>query len=473
VTSLSTTVDAVTTSSSFTYDASGNRVSQATGADTVSYDWNAEGKLSGVHGAESNESTNTYDASGNRLVRTDASGTTVYLPGGQEILINGSKVSATRYYSFAGRTVAVRSGTGMAGVSSLVCDPHGSVVASVPNTLWTATSVTRVFSDPFGAVRGGSDAGVPGDHRFLGSVRDTSSGLTLLGARFYDESVGRFISVDPLLDSGEPAQFNAYVYSGNNPVTWSDPTGMSWDSFWGDVAKNGQKFLAAAGKWVDNHKPQIRSLVHFVATNPVMMAITNEKNPIVRTISHYFAGMDKHSDGTITSAAQAPQLLGGYNDVYDKVFDATCHTAPPEKFDFTYGDKNYVVWAWKGDYLNLGAGAEIGFYSQDKDDTDEHWGADQDGYIPKMTMSLRGAGAGGAEIVGFAPDKAQNWVAGWKPSMQKTYPKDLAATMTVDFSNNKGMLKAFEEKWGGDKGPWTIKNGVATLNFRRRKVRIR
>jgi RHS repeat-associated protein len=184
--------------------------------------------LSTTVDAATTKSSFTYDASGNRLVRADASGTTVYLPGGQEILINGSEVSATRYYSFAGRTVAVRSGIGMGGVSSLVCDPHGSVVASVPNTVWTATSVTRVFSDPFGEIRGGSDAGVPGDHRFLGAVRDTGSGLTLLGARYYDERVGQFISVDPLLDSGSPAQFNAYVYSGNNPVTWSDPSGMVW-----------------------------------------------------------------------------------------------------------------------------------------------------------------------------------------------------------------------------------------------------
>jgi RHS repeat-associated protein len=184
--------------------------------------------LSTTVDAATTKSSFTYDASGNRLVRADASGTTVYLPGGQEILINGSEVSATRYYSFAGRTVAVRSGTGMAGVSSLVCDSHGSVVASVPNTVWTATSVKRVFSDPFGAIRGGSDAGVPGDHRFLGAVRDTGSGLTLLGARYYDERVGQFISVDPLLDSGSPAQFNACVYSGNNPVTWSDPSGMVW-----------------------------------------------------------------------------------------------------------------------------------------------------------------------------------------------------------------------------------------------------
>ena len=30
------------------------------------------------------------------------------------------------------------------------------------------------------------------------------------------------------------------------------------------------------------------------------------------------------------------------------------------KFDFTMNGTEYIIWAWKGDYLNLGAGAEIG-----------------------------------------------------------------------------------------------------------------
>lgn len=34
-----------------------------------------------------------------------------------------------------------------------------------------------------------------------------------------------------------------------------------------------------------------------------------------------------------------------------------------QPFDFSYNGENYAVWAWKGDYLNLGAGAELGIYS--------------------------------------------------------------------------------------------------------------
>jgi len=219
------------TATTFSYNNAGNRVSKTSGGVATAYDWDAEGELASVDGAE-----NLYDANGDRLIRTDFNGTTIYLPGGQEVHISDSTVTASRYYSFAGSTVATRTGSGMGAVSSLVSDHHGSAIASISNTLWLATSVTRIFADPFGAVRGNSDAGVPGDHRFLNAVVDSGTNLTLLGARFYDDAVGIFISVDPKLGSGVPAQFNAYVYSGNNPMTWSDPTGLSWNSFWGGVS---------------------------------------------------------------------------------------------------------------------------------------------------------------------------------------------------------------------------------------------
>jgi RHS repeat-associated protein len=205
----------------FEYDDAGNRVTATSGAETNSYDWDVEGEL-----VADDDYEYVYDASGSRIVRSGADGLTVYLPGGQEITIEGATVSATRYYSFAGSTVAVRSGKGLGGVTSLVSDRDGSVVAAVPNTVWTSTSVERVYPDPFGGIRGGSDAGVPGDRRFLGATLDADSGLTLLGARYYDAALGRFISVDPLLDLGVPGHFNAYSYAYNNPMTFSDPSGM-------------------------------------------------------------------------------------------------------------------------------------------------------------------------------------------------------------------------------------------------------
>src|SRR5207247_1890015 len=52
---------------------------------------------------------------------------------------------------------------------------------------------------------------------------DSDSGLLLLGQRYYDPSLGRFISRDPTgYGGGDP---NLYRYSNNNPVNASDPNG--------------------------------------------------------------------------------------------------------------------------------------------------------------------------------------------------------------------------------------------------------
>ncbi|WP_308797702.1 RHS repeat-associated core domain-containing protein [Agromyces silvae] len=67
---------------------------------------------------------------------------------------------------------------------------------------------------------------MPRDKQFLGKTRDESTGLTQIGARYYDELVGSFISVDPLLDLADPQQWNGYAYAHNNPVSFTVPTGL-------------------------------------------------------------------------------------------------------------------------------------------------------------------------------------------------------------------------------------------------------
>ncbi len=152
--------------------------------------------------------------------------------------------SATRYYGFDGQTVAVRDKNGLGGVTSLVGDPHGTTLAAIPNTRWAANSVVKQYTDPFGAARG-TAASIPGDRQFLDKTRDTATGLTMVGARYYDEANGRFISVDPLLDLADPQQWNAYAYANNNPTTLSDPSGLTpridddYDGGRGPLAKRG------------------------------------------------------------------------------------------------------------------------------------------------------------------------------------------------------------------------------------------
>ncbi|WP_460707982.1 RHS repeat-associated core domain-containing protein, partial [Myceligenerans halotolerans] len=97
-------------------------------------------------------------------------------------------------------------------------------LASIPNTDWATQKVVRHHTTPYGAARS-ADA-LPGDHRFLGKTRDASTGYTLVGARWYDEGLGRFLSVDPVMDLTDPQQWHGYAYAGNSPVTFSDPSGL-------------------------------------------------------------------------------------------------------------------------------------------------------------------------------------------------------------------------------------------------------
>jgi RHS repeat-associated protein len=57
-------------------------------------------------------------------------------------------------------------------------------------------------------------------------VDDPSTGLTHLGAREYDSKLGRFISVDSILDVSDPITLNGYRYGNNSPASYSDPEGL-------------------------------------------------------------------------------------------------------------------------------------------------------------------------------------------------------------------------------------------------------
>ncbi|WP_250655935.1 RHS repeat-associated core domain-containing protein [Alkalimarinus coralli] len=63
---------------------------------------------------------------------------------------------------------------------------------------------------------------------FTGHVQDKDTGLVYMGARFYDPTIGRFLTPDPVgFSSNAPMMFNRYAYANNNPYKYVDPDGRN------------------------------------------------------------------------------------------------------------------------------------------------------------------------------------------------------------------------------------------------------
>jgi RHS repeat-associated protein len=129
---------------------------------------------------------------------------------------NAGAVSAAR------RLEAVAQRNTSTGLCWLLTDNQGTTYATVNAA---NLAVTQRWQDPYGVARGPAPTSWPNNHGYMGGYQNTTS-LTHLGARDYDPLTGRFTTVDPLLDTTDPQQMNGYTYAGNNPVVFSDPSGL-------------------------------------------------------------------------------------------------------------------------------------------------------------------------------------------------------------------------------------------------------
>src|SRR5207244_7291345 len=90
-----------------------------------------------------------------------------------------------------------------------------------------ATYVVIDSYQPFGKDNGtpkGSLANTEKD-RFTGKPYSSSTGLYYDYQRWYDPSVGRFVSEDSLLSRlSDPQSSNKYGYVNNAPTTFTDPS---------------------------------------------------------------------------------------------------------------------------------------------------------------------------------------------------------------------------------------------------------
>jgi RHS repeat-associated protein len=72
-----------------------------------------------------------------------------------------------------------------------------------------------------------SAVGAKNPYRYRGYRYDTETGLYYLQSRYYNPEWGRFLNADAIAGAvGELLGANVYAYTGNNPVSMSDPNGF-------------------------------------------------------------------------------------------------------------------------------------------------------------------------------------------------------------------------------------------------------
>ena len=296
-----------------------------------------------------------------------------------------------------------------------------------------------------------SDAG---DARIFVNVElDTETGLYYYGARYLDPKYSRWLSGDPALNdyvskdyngaSGgiyNTINLNVYHYGNNNPIKYIDPDGRD----------------------IEDIKNFTRGTVQYLSTNP--LAVWAAKNGIFPNESVGFS-FDKNT-GLYHATFDCPQGSWfdgnlGYNELYDVAFDFGTEMQCG-KFAFSSGGKDYALWAWKGDYLNMGAGAELGIYTKADGILGllGHYKVDKSLAMDMcLDLTLNGKNVGSFQGYHW-------WATSFNPSVQGVNPDDLSARFTVNF-NDKQMYKDFKNAWARENSPWTFNDSAqsATLSF--------
>ncbi|MFA5859957.1 MAG: RHS repeat-associated core domain-containing protein, partial [Elusimicrobiota bacterium] len=252
---------------SYGYDGNGNMTEKIENDKTTSYEYDYENRLNKLIFPNGSYQKYIYNHAGKRMevekYEANASSPTatqrcIYdaLQCNNIYEINGDTV--TRYvYVWPGNEMvcSVQSlGGNIVTTNYYHCDGLGSVAAVTDG----AGNITGTYKyDPFGNILDSS--GTPAIYGFIGSlgVRNDDTGLSLMGARYYDSFIGRFISRDPVTDMSDSVAFNKYVYCRNNPINLIDPKGLQNDEPLSEevldiLASKGQGFEIASAQSIDD-----------------------------------------------------------------------------------------------------------------------------------------------------------------------------------------------------------------------------
>jgi RHS repeat-associated protein len=207
----------------YSYDGNGNLLSKLNSGGTTSYVWDPENRLTSITLPGSGGTVSfQYDPFGRRIYKSSPLGTTIFVYDGysviEEVNADGSLIACYTQSLGIDEPVAMLRGNTM---SYYQADGLGSVTSLSDSK---GNLVSTYEYDSFGNLLA-STGSIPNPFRFTGREFDAETHLYFYRARYYDPSIGRFISEDPIQFGGG---INFYRYAFNNPINFIDPWGLIW-----------------------------------------------------------------------------------------------------------------------------------------------------------------------------------------------------------------------------------------------------
>ena len=377
-----------------------------------------------------------------------------------------------------------------------IADANGTLVAEYTYDAWgnvTASSGAMASINPI---------------RYRGYYQDPVTGWYFLQSRYYNPDWRRFLNADSLFVAGDAISgSNMYAYCNGNPVMYQDPSGMG---AFGDFVGNAIRVRSKVTSWL---LLPVTYLVVAPASNVLLYATRNivgedpvekvapylksgaenilpEVPPIMKpgpsTIptglrhfmpinmafgapwagyflgfesSTYRKGLLKFKNYTTVETVEGEpkpmwQSQVGYDELYDFFFSLG---GPIERIRYKFAEgtgsntKYYAIWLWKGDYWNLGAGAEIGIYYTDNEDN-----AINNFYIIDTSLTLHvhmliKYRTFFGQIPMTLNDFHQTnwWVCSFTPSIQFPNVDWIDVDLDVRFTGNNyhKLMKPFHAQW--------------------------
>ena len=234
------TTSCCTMTHTYSYDLRGNRTGRTAKSDgtTETYAYDSQNRLTG-YTSPATTATYAYDALDRRVAKVVGGTVEAYVydawgpgPTASDAALDFADGALTRrwlhgprvdeplaFESYAGTTAP-----GSGSVIELFARRLGSILLAV--SLATGQVEAAYDYDAFGART--QTGTLEQRYGFTGRSMTPEAGLIHFRARAYDPRLGRFLQADPLgFGAGD---LNLYAYTWNDPVNWTDPSGLEGEN---------------------------------------------------------------------------------------------------------------------------------------------------------------------------------------------------------------------------------------------------